>query len=175
MVTNFTKRQARITAAQKQKAYRDRKRDQSVTTGNESSYQSVTNGNTDKDIDKDKDKDIDKGQSPPAPHFEIIELFEALTQRSASMGGLAQFETRWKEPAEAIISYCGDDVELAKLAVTEAVRIHKRPDNSYRLLTVKSIQNTAMNWIDESKAQQGKKEAPPSEAKKQSRSYGKVR
>jgi hypothetical protein len=188
-VTNFAKRQARISNADKQKAYRERKRleelEENYTDDTESlptSYGCVTDGNADIDkirLDKIRlDDNRDAAEPTKTPQETLIELFEALTNRSASMEGKHNYRTYWYHPADALINYCGLDVELACLAVTEAVRIHNQPDNNYKLNTIKSIYKTAMNWIDESRNPKAHQPAtnghpaPAAQSTSQARAYG---
>jgi len=62
LITNFIKRQKRISDAERMDAYRERKRisDENATEVQRERYEVVTSRNTDIDIDLNKDKDKDK-------------------------------------------------------------------------------------------------------------------
>lgn len=92
-----------------------------------------------------------ENKNPPTPHEQLIVLFESLTARTASMTGAHNYKLKWHDPADAILNYCAFDLELAKRAMTEAVRIHKTSENNYRLDSVYSIRTTVMNWIDDNR------------------------
>lgn len=152
-VTNFAKRQARISAADKQKAYRERKRleelevsDTGVTGALPTSDAVVTDGNADKiRIEKNRieKNTIDAGLTPQE---QLITLFESITFINGSMQGKELYERKWLQPAEAIYHAAGLDLELAKRAVTEAIGLLK--EKRYTFNSLASVQTTAVNWMD---------------------------
>lgn len=153
-VTNFAKRQAKISNAEKQKAYRERKRMEELETSDADdtaplpdSYQAVTDGNAEKNRVEKNRVDESAHDNDLTPQEQIITHFETLTHINGSMQGASIYKSKWWHPADAIYLVCGMDLLLAKQAVTEAVKILKA--KGYTFSSLASVQSTAVNWIDQ--------------------------
>jgi len=177
-VTHFAKRQAAVSGAKKQANYRDRQRKQQYyendTEEQPTSYEAVTNGNTDTDTDTDIDtiapkssagtEDVlpgdvlaevitdpprEKTNSKDKIRGELENYFAEISNipipaRSSAKQKSAAGELWW-QPLRQILDMTGWDLQQAKGLIRESYKVLKNPEKKLNVSSPKSILKTAIS------------------------------
>lgn len=130
VVTNFSRRQAAASGAERQQAYRDRKRKRQYYGA---SNGSVTNRYVESDVDSDSDSDSDV-VATTTPESQLSAAFVNATGIPELTGG----PKRWFDAAE----------EMARAGVKPedvVTAVQELRDKNYQIISLRSIVNPAIN------------------------------